>query len=37
MSVLTVINWMMTSESVVTSVLLLTFAFGMLFKLIRAK
>ena len=34
MSVLSVIHWMITSESVVTAVMLLTFVFGILFKLI---
>lgn len=36
MSVLTVINWMITSESVVTAVMLLTFSCGLLFKIIRS-
>lgn len=35
MSVLTVLNWMMTSNSLVTALVLLFFAWGLLFKLIR--
>lgn len=36
MTVLSVIYWMITSQTVVTSVLLLIFTSGILFKLMRS-
>lgn len=35
MTVLTVLNWMMTSNSLVTALTLLFFVWGITFKLIR--
>lgn len=35
MTVLTCIYWIMTSQSIVTTVSLLMFVFGLLFKLMR--
>lgn len=35
MTILTVLNWIMTSNTIVTAVVLLMFCFGIIFKLIR--
>lgn len=36
MSVLVILNWLMTSNTILLTVLLLTFVFGILYKVVKS-